>query len=91
MDPVGTHTPDRMAADYLWQPRWSQNAMQSDAMDTGAQSKALVSRHMANVDTGFCQIARYNCEDCEMGNGLEMGCFKLRHGVIYDHQQLGYP
>lgn len=70
MDPVGTHTPDRMAANHLRQTRRSQNAMQPEAMDIGVQSKALVSGHMENGDTGFGQIAQHTFEDCEMERDL---------------------
>lgn len=38
-------------------------------MDIGAQSKALVNRHMENADAGFCQIAQQCCEDCQMVSG----------------------
>lgn len=51
-----THTLARMTADGLWQPQQGHNQMQPEAMDTGVQRKAWVSRHIEKGHARFVRL-----------------------------------
>lgn len=59
------------------QQQWGRTDAQPDALDTCAQSSALVSRRTENGDVGFGQIAQHTCQDWQ----VEKDCFKLRSRV----------
>lgn len=80
VDLVDTHTLVCMTADGLWQPQQGHNQMQPEAMDTGVQREAWVSRH---IEKGHARFVRLHSALVRIGK-----CKKRDSRVISpDHAQ----